>query len=559
MQLKWQPYYRIILAVLCILFYFPFLGDVHLFDWDEINFAESAREMMVTGEYFKVMIDYQPFWEKPPFFFWLQVLSMKIFGVNEFAARFPNALFGLITILTIYHFGSKWVGKSFGFIWGFLFLISLLPFFYFKSGIIDPVFNYFIFLSMLLILQAIQQGKKGQLGILFLAGMVNGLAILTKGPVGFLLILLTFLVIWIVARFRKILSPGQILLFVAGAFITSSLWYLPELIMNGPWFIKEFMMYQIELFAKPVAGHQQPFFYHALVVFIGCFPISILALPTFSKRFLHQNKTTDGNDIFSSQVNHYRRWNIVLLLVVLILFSIVKTKIVHYSSMTYLPLSFLAALYVYKNVSRQTHLHRWVMICIGVMGIIFSLIMISVPMAAMNKEIILPYINDPFAKASFMQDVSWLGIEWVIGLFFLGGLLIFLVFASRKNLWKGLILYGITTLVVLTVYLKLVVPKIERYSQGGIIEFYQSIKGQDVYIIPVSFKTYAHYFYFEQPPYPNIPVGKERQEWATRGRVDKPVYIVVKNTEQYVKELPDVTFVKQIGGYLIFRREAIDF
>ncbi|MEZ7931449.1 MAG: hypothetical protein QMC21_08000 [Flavobacteriales bacterium] len=62
-----------------ILFFFPFLGHVHLFDWDEINFAESAREMIETGDFFRVKINYEPFWEKPPFFFWLQVISMKLF------------------------------------------------------------------------------------------------------------------------------------------------------------------------------------------------------------------------------------------------------------------------------------------------------------------------------------------------------------------------------------------------------------------------------------------------------------------------------------------------
>src|SRR5262245_47043667 len=58
-----------------------------LYDWDEINFAESSREMLVTGNYFQVQIDFRPFWEKPPLYFWMQAASMKIFGVNEFAAR----------------------------------------------------------------------------------------------------------------------------------------------------------------------------------------------------------------------------------------------------------------------------------------------------------------------------------------------------------------------------------------------------------------------------------------------------------------------------------------
>ena len=69
---------------------FPW-ASVHLFDWDEINFAECAREMIAAKQYFLVTINYLPFWEKPPLFIWMQALSMKVFGVSDYAARLPNA------------------------------------------------------------------------------------------------------------------------------------------------------------------------------------------------------------------------------------------------------------------------------------------------------------------------------------------------------------------------------------------------------------------------------------------------------------------------------------
>ncbi|MFM7400989.1 MAG: ArnT family glycosyltransferase, partial [Bacteroidota bacterium] len=56
----------LILAGLGMLFFLPFLGNVHLFDWDEINFAECAREMLITGDWLQPQIDFEPFWEKPP-------------------------------------------------------------------------------------------------------------------------------------------------------------------------------------------------------------------------------------------------------------------------------------------------------------------------------------------------------------------------------------------------------------------------------------------------------------------------------------------------------------
>src|SRR3984885_9477036 len=98
--------YTLIIIVGCILF-FPFLGRINLFDWDEINFAECAREMIVSKDYLRAQIDFMPFWEKPPFFIWMQVLSMKVFGVTEFAARFPNALTGVVTLTSLFYIGKR--------------------------------------------------------------------------------------------------------------------------------------------------------------------------------------------------------------------------------------------------------------------------------------------------------------------------------------------------------------------------------------------------------------------------------------------------------------------
>ena len=83
---------ELIIGVLAGLLFIPFLGNVHLFDWDEINFAECAREMYINKDYGRVYINFMPFWEKPPLFFWLQVVSMHIFGVNDFEFADQSAI-----------------------------------------------------------------------------------------------------------------------------------------------------------------------------------------------------------------------------------------------------------------------------------------------------------------------------------------------------------------------------------------------------------------------------------------------------------------------------------
>src|ERR1700679_4297125 len=114
---NYLQYFVIIIAG--SLLFFPFLGHVHLFDWDEINFAECAREMIVTKDYLRAQIDFIPFWEKPPVFIWMQVLSMKIFGIGDYAARFPNAFMGVVTLVTIFYVGKKVVNERMA-TWGVL-------------------------------------------------------------------------------------------------------------------------------------------------------------------------------------------------------------------------------------------------------------------------------------------------------------------------------------------------------------------------------------------------------------------------------------------------------
>lgn len=530
------------LSLLGAAFYLLFLGSVHLFDWDEINFAESSREMLVTGDYFRVTVDYQPFWEKPPFFFWLQVASMRLFGINEFAARFPNAICGILSLLTVFAIGRRVRNEAFAWTWSLTYFGAFLPFLYFKSGIIDPVFNYFIFCSLYCFIRSVQaETSHARSWWMLAAGLVNGMAVLTKGPVGLLLVLLTVGITWASFRFRKLFRISDLLLFPLGVILSSSLWYLPELINHGPWFFREFIRYQVELFTQPVAGHAQPFYYHFVVVFIGCFPMSVYALPSLWKPSGEDEKMAFG------------RWMVVLFWVVMILFSIVRTKIVHYSSMAYLPLSYLAADYLYAVYMGRRRMKKGMLILAGCMGILFATLILALPLILYNKTLLYPYIRDPFALASLQRPVAWTGWEWIFGLVFLGAWAAVWRLMHRGNILRAITLYGLAMALVLTAYLKMVIPRIEQYSQAPAIRFYESIRGQDVYVTTVGFKSYAHLFYFRQPLLPDH-VHRTDKNWLIDGNIDKPAYFVTKNTEKYLKGYPKVQKIGEEGGFIFYRR-----
>ncbi len=534
--------YILILLFSGTLLFLPFLGSVQLFDWDEINFAESAREMLVTGNFTKVQINYEPFWEKPPLFFWIQAASMKIFGVNEFAARLPNALLGIITLLTFYFMGRKLFDERFGFTWALCYMGSFLPFLYFKSGIIDPLFNYFIFLSVFFLTSSINNKNGKSTRYIFYSGLFIGLAILTKGPVGLLILLLSFLAYLVMTKFKRFTSIKNVLVFVISAFAVSFLWFGIETINNGTWFIKEFITYQLRLFSTPDAGHGQPFYYHFVIVAIGCFPISILAVSGLFRK--SPEATLDFN-----------RWMKILFWVVMILFSIVTTKIAHYSSLTYFPLSYLAAYYIYRLSRDKLKLNTVTFVFLAVMGFVFSVLLTGLPLVFIFKESIYQYIKDPFAVACLQMPVEWSGYEFLVGAVYFILIVYSLVLIRKNKLMKGFYTLFYSTAVSIFIFLVIVAPKIERYSQRPAIEYFKRFAGKDVYMAPFGYKSYAQYFYFQQPPQQNK--NAKDNSWLLSGDIDKPVYFVVKFTSKKEMETkyPDIKFIEQTGGFVLYYRE----
>jgi len=545
-----------------IIFFIPFLGRVHLFDWDEINFAESAREMIVTGNYHRVQINFQPFWEKPPLFFWLQVAAMKIFGINEFAARFPNALFGIITLVTFFFIGKKYKSPQFGFIWAISYIGTFLPHLYFKSAIIDPVFNYFIFLGIYFMYKDIAgQVLKNKYLYVSLAGLFIGLATLTKGPVGLLVFLISFFVFFIFNKFKNFPGIKKIVAFIFFFTIICLLWFGQEIINNGFWFLKEFLSYQADLFLHPVASHGEPFYYHFVVVFIGCFPISIIALPIlFGENagwWRHQPARRSLVELTDIDINKdFLRLMKILFWTVMILFSITTTKIVHYSSLTYMPLAFMAAVYLDNLIANKEKMNNFLLILIAIMGFVFSFLLAAVPYIANHHELILPYLKDPFAAASLNVNVKWSGFESFIGIiYFILVIAAVILFYKKKNKVAILFLFY-STAVCLFIYLPAVVTKIEKYSQGPAINFYETLQGKSVYVWPIGFKSYAQYFYAKKPASPVY--GEADEEFLLKGNIDKPAFFVVKITNTgFDSTCSRCQLIKQEGGFKFYKREAV--
>ncbi len=530
--------YLSILLLAAVLF-FPFLGQVHLFDWDEINFAECAREMIVSGDYLRVQIDFQPFWEKPPLFIWLQVLSMKIFGVNEHAARFPNALTGVITLLALFNIGKKVVNERMATWWVLLYAATWLPHFYFKTGIIDPVFNLFIFLAFYQVYTLRHAEKK--LLHAALGGIFLGLAVLTKGPVAILVALLALGVYIIWNKGFWGISIKYLFIMAVIAILTTGIWFGIEIAKNGTGLVVDFIVYHVRLFRTEDAGHGGPFFYHFIVLLLGCFPASLFL-------FQYRNIRSKDNEL----QRDFTSWMWIMFWVVLLLFSIVKTKIVHYSSLCYFPLTYLGALQVYKLSEGDIKLKNWIRYALLVIGGLVAIAIALLPAVGINKQLIIPYINDPFAVGNFQAMVSWSYVEMLWGIGYLIGIITAIIL-MRRQFAKGFLLLCIIQLFIIQVTVLHFTPKIEAFSQRAAIEYFKSFRGKDVYVQVLGYKSYAHLFYINKQKPANA--NYYDTNWLLHGEVDKPTYFICKimDKEKYLA-LPQIEYLGEKNGFVFLKR-----
>jgi 4-amino-4-deoxy-L-arabinose transferase-like glycosyltransferase len=544
---------KFFLIALSVVFFMPFLGQVHLFDWDEINFAEIAREMIITGDYLRPQINYELFTEKPPMFMWLQALAMHIFGMNEYGARFPNTIAGLITLLLIYSAGKRLFNPVFGMLWAGAFFGSILPHLYFRSGIIDPWFNLFIFLGLYHLI--LFYWKKDELtpeemeyskwSKLVLAGVFTGLAILVKGPVAFLIIALVLGVYWISVRFRFFITIPQFVIYLLATGITASIWFGVVTLFHGPQFAIEFTIRQWELFSQQDAGHGGFLGYHFVVLFLGVFPASIFMIRSMGK-------IPEGTPI----QNDMRKWMLMLFWVVLILFTIVSTKIIHYSSLAYFPMTYLAALVIYHIHLGDITFSRWMKITLLIIVLIIGSAVIALPWLGMHIEILKPLMAaDPFAVANLDALVPWTGLESIAGIWFIAVIILGMVYMNRGEILRGALWFFAGTGVFIFLTLALILNNIEAITQRAAIEFYETKVDCDCYVVSEEYKSYAQLFYTQIPPHSNP--NRLNPNWLKTGDIDKDVYFVAKITgTQYLKKLEDVQFLYEKNGFTFWHRKA---
>lgn len=343
----------LITAIISMIVIFFNLDGIPLLDPDEPVYAETPKEMLLYDDFISPKIFGEYWYDKPPMYYWLVTLSYKIFGINDFAARFPSASLAVICVLVMLYFGNKMFNKRTGMVSALILLTSIEYFYLGKAAVTDITLNLFLTCSLFSFIT-----KKYYLFYFF-----AGLAVLTKGPIGlFFPGVIVFIYLAITKNLRelaRIKLPVGIVIFS----IVALPWYAIMYHLHGATFIETFLgFHNITRFTTPEHPSGVLWYYYIPVLIIGFFPWITLLIQSIYHSLIH----------FRDKFNELIFLNVWLILVFLF-FSISQTKLVSYILPMYPPMAMLVGWYIDQlgnnyNAKRQ---YSWsILSCILIVGII---------------------------------------------------------------------------------------------------------------------------------------------------------------------------------------------
>ncbi len=230
--------FKTILVLLLVLLPALFfgLGERPVYKIQEVRIAETAREMIESGDWLVPRFNGELRLQKPPLPYWVTAASYHVGGVGAGTTRWPAALAGLCLSLLLWLWGRREVGEDAACTCVLVLVTSFLGLRYFRSGEADALLLLCISVACKLGFDILSGRHGAWRRILF--GLALGLGFLSKGPAGVAIPLLTVLLASLVERRRGGVRaaiahffslPGvAALLLVAFGWYAWIIWRLPE-------------------------------------------------------------------------------------------------------------------------------------------------------------------------------------------------------------------------------------------------------------------------------------------------------------------------------------------
>ncbi len=368
--------------------------------------------MVERGDYVVPYFNNRYRFDKPPLTYWCMVASYRVFGQNPFAARFPSALAAALTALIIYAWGRRLELARAGFWAAIIFTLCLQTFVHAKAAVADM----WLVLFMTLAHWAGYEMLRDRFGGTWRSVVVRpgglrlwwwlfylslALAFLAKGPIGWM----PLGTVLIFQSLRPVSHLGRRFLFGRGMLLVLflvGLWGVPALLRtNGEFWEIGLGRHVVGRSFGTMQGHggtslfsallSLPFYF--LTVFLSFAPWS-WKLPWLTRRLWSKRDTLDLYLIAGAGV-------------VVVIFTIVKTKLPHYILPAFPLLALLLARHWLASGAPEAVLRRWSLATaaalLAVALVLFPLIAPLFPSAVLFRKA-EPYLQPEMDFAAYRFD-----------------------------------------------------------------------------------------------------------------------------------------------------------
>ena len=322
-----------------------------LFDTDEPRYAQAAKEMMRRGDWVLPTFNGQPRYAKPVMFYWLLIFAYKVFGVNEFAARFWSGVAATAIALLIYLALKTPFGQESALAASLCWLTSLAVLIFAHAAITDMVLVAFMTSAII----ALWLGLVANRTFWFLLASISmGFAVLTKGPIGVALPVMVFAISAAVHRSKVSFPLRHLVALVVGClalFLAIVLpWYVAINIRTNGEFLRQFLL--VENVSRYAQGTKLSLWLHLVY-----FPATalVLAFPWSAFGIWMFGSLPGLTDEQKRWLTLLRVWAVLPVLV----FSFSQTKNPQYVLLSVPALTALGALFLTLSICSGTNYELW--------------------------------------------------------------------------------------------------------------------------------------------------------------------------------------------------------
>jgi 4-amino-4-deoxy-L-arabinose transferase-like glycosyltransferase len=414
-HLKFVPAPVLLGAAILLCFAYN-LGAPPLFDLDEGAFSAATWEMLQRGDFITTYLNGELRFDKPILIYWLQAASVSVFGITEWALRFPSAIAASLWVVAVFVFAREKLDSTAGTVAGLIAVFSTGVMVIGRAATADALLNLFITLTLLDVIRYFDRPSSLLRHRVYLW---MGLGLLTKGPIAIIVPLaVSFLYVAIQKRwsdwFRALFNPLGWVIVLAVALP----WYILEYQAQGQAFVDGFFLkHNVERFSSTMEGHGGSVFYYVPVVLLIILPFTGLLL-----RILPRIKQAfdDPLDL----------WLWLWFGFIFVFFSFSNTQLPHYLLYGVTPLFLLMAKYR-DDLQSKSLAYAPLLIWLALLTVLPDVF----PMVAERA-------GDEYTRALVQHADTVFGIGYRIALGAAFVITLGLVLWRDKPLWQGLLMAG---------------------------------------------------------------------------------------------------------------------